>query len=425
MTLVSKTYWAGMPFWFRHAPEHAAVESLVLRAHDLRQLRALCWTSTRHPPAKLGVVIMHPRVDFTHHYAIPRLVDAGMIVVAANTRHAGNDVFAEHEEMVLDVGACVRYLRERRAVDKVVLLGNCGGGSLMAFYQAQARLPAAERLQVTPAGNPTHFAGAPLVPADGVVYIAAHRGQGKVLEAAIDPSVVDEHDALATDPELDLYDPRNGFREPPAPSHYEPGFLARYRAAQTERVRRLDAIARAHLAQIAGALAATRDPAFAQRPEPERRAVDRRRGHEPIMIVHRTMANPAFVDPGIDPSERDYGSLLSERPDLMNYAALGLARMVTPRAWLSTWSGQSSNADLVANVARITEPSLLVHAARDREVFASDVAAIAGAMASPDKRTVTIPGARHYFEPEPGERTSPHVDALMDVVVPWMQERFA
>ena len=38
MILVSRTYWAGMPFWFRRKPEDAAVESLVLRTDDFRQL---------------------------------------------------------------------------------------------------------------------------------------------------------------------------------------------------------------------------------------------------------------------------------------------------------------------------------------------------------------------------------------------------
>jgi pimeloyl-ACP methyl ester carboxylesterase len=143
------------------------------------------------------------------------------------------------------------------------------------------------------------------------------------------------------------------------------------------------------------------------------------------MVVYRTMANPAWVDRTIDPSERDYGSLLSERPDLMNYAALGLARTCTPRAWLSAWSGLSSNADLVANVARITAPTLVVHAGRDREIFPADLTAIAGALAATDRRVDTIAGARHYFEPEFGQREAPHVEAAMDLVVPWIQERFA
>jgi hypothetical protein len=249
-----------------------------------------------------------------------------------------------------------------------------------------------------------------MIPADGVIYVAAHRGQGKVLLDCIDPSVTDEADPLSADPALDMYDPKNGFREPPESASYEDTFLARYRAAQVERVTRIDQRARAIVHERAEAVAANDL---------------RRQACEPVMVVYRTMANPAFVDPAIDPSPRDYGSLLSERPDLMNYAALGLARTVTARAWLSTWSGLSSNASLVDNAAHIHEPTLMVHAARDREVFPSDAAAIGEAIAAKDKTVVTIDGARHYFEPEPGERESPHVDHLMDVVVPWITERFS
>lgn len=425
MILVSRTYWAGMPFWFRKKPDDAAVESLVLRTDDFRQIRGLYWTHAKTPAAKVGVVVMHPRVDFTHHYAIPRLVAAGIPVLAANTRHVGNDTLAEHEEMVLDLAACVRHLRERRGLSRVVVLGNCGGASLAAYHQAQAALPPGDRIAEGPGASPTRFSIATMTPADGVIYVAAHRGQGKVLLDAIDPSVTDEADPLSVDPALDMYAPDNGFREPPEWSAFDRRFLERYRAAQVERVKRIDEAARAILERHREARDASEAEGFAERPEPERREVLRRRASEPVMVVYRTMANPAFVDRAIDPSERDYGSLLSERPDLMNYAALGLARTVTARAWLSTWSGLSSNASLVDNAARIHEPTLVVHAGRDREVLPSDLATIAEAVVAKDKTVVTIDGARHYFEPEPGERESPHVDRLMDVVVPWIQERFA
>nr|HEX4316419.1 hypothetical protein [Kofleriaceae bacterium] len=406
--LVSKTYWLGMPFWYRRAPEAAHVDALLLRAHDMRQLRALWWTPAGTPKPRVGVVAMHPRVDFAHHYAIPRLLAAGFGVMAATARHAGNDTLSEYEELVLDVGACVRWLLERGGCERVVLLGNCGGASLMAYYQAQARLPVAQRTTRTPSGAPTFFDGAALHPAHAMVYVAPHRGLGKVTMDAMDASVVDERDPLSCDAALDIYDARNGFRPAPAWSEYGADFLARYRDAQRARVARLDAHARERIA--------ARDAAAA-------RGDDRARVAEEIMVVYRTMANPACVDRAIDPSGRDYGALLSERPDLMNYAALGMARTCTPRAWLSTWSGLSSKADVVANVAGIAEPTLLVAAGRDREIFPADIAAIAGALTAADRRVDTIADARHYFEPEPGAKDGGHVDALMDVVVPWLQER--
>jgi hypothetical protein len=430
MTLVASTYWAGMPFWFRRPPDDARVRSLALRTADSRQIKALYWTPGSGPAPRVGVVVMHPRVDFTHHYTVPRLVAAGFGVLAANSRHVNNDTSCEHEELVLDLAACARWAREKGGAERIVLLGNCGGGSLAAYYQAQAKLAPAARLERSPGGTPTRFASAEMTPAAGLVLVAAHRGQGHVLERSIDAAVVDEADPFASDPALDVYDPRNGFREPPAPSSFSPELVARVRAAQLERVRRIDATARRLLDEHARAAREAEEAGFGERPLEARLAVLRRKAYEPVMTVHRTMANPAFVDPGVDAdprgATREYGSLLSDRPDLMNMTATGFARACTPRAWLSTWSALSSHADLVANAAHVDEPTLVVHAARDREVyFDRDVAPVLEASAARDKQLVRIEGARHYFEPSFGETAAPDVERLMDVVVPWIRERFA
>jgi pimeloyl-ACP methyl ester carboxylesterase len=430
MILVARTYWGGFPFWFRRPPDDARVTSLALRTDDRRQIRALHWTPAANAAPRVGVVVIHPRVDFTHHYTVPRLVAAGFGVLAANSRYVNNDTSCEHEELVLDVAACVKWLRKKAGAERVVLLGNSGGGSLAGFYQAQAKLPAGERLERSPGGTPTRFATAEMTPADGIALVAAHRGQGHVLLRSIDAAVVDEADPFTGDPTLDIYDPRNGFREPPASSSYAPDFVDRVRTAQRERVRRIDETARALLSAHSRAVDETESPAFAQRPFEERQAALKRRAYEPILLVQRTMANPAYTDPTLDAdpegATRDYGSLLSDRPDLMNMTAMGFARTCTPRAWLSTWSGLSSNADLVANAARFDEPTLVVHAARDRELyFDRDARPVFEACAASDKRLVRIEGARHYFEPDFGETAAPDVERLMDVVVPWIEERFA
>jgi hypothetical protein len=428
--LVAKTYWGVMPFWFRKPPEAAQPTSLALRTDDFRVIRALWWTRIGAEAPRVGVVLMHPRVDFTHHYAVPRLVEAGFGVLAANSRHVGNDTMCEHEELVLDLAACVNWLRRKAGVQHVVLLGNSGGGSLAGYYQAQASRAPRDRLSRSPGGAPTRFDVAEMTPADAVVLVAAHRGQGHVLLRSIDAAVVDEGDPFGSDPSLDLYDERNGFREPPSPSTFDPAFVARVRAAQNDRVRRIDERARAMLADHRLAVEESERSTFSQRPFAERQETLRRRAYEPVMVVDRTMANPAYVDPSVDAdpqgATREYGSLLSDRPDLMNMSAVGFARTCTPRAWLSTWSGLSSHADLVANAARIDVPTLAVYAARDREVhFVRDVGPVFDACAASDKTLVRIEGARHYFEPEPGEKDAPDVERLMDVVVPWMKERCA
>jgi hypothetical protein len=307
-----------------------------------------------------------------------------------------------------------------------VLIGNSGGGSLNALFQQQATRPKGERIAVAPGGLPTRLPKTDLVPADGLVYLSAHRGEGHVLMQCIDPSVVDELDPRKTDDALDMYAPENGFREPPAWSRYSPEFLARYRAAQQARVERLDAIAEAKMETVLDAIGATEAADFAERPEPERRALLRARHLEEVMVVYRTMANPNYVDSSLDPSGREYGSLLSHRPDLMNHKLLGFGRLCTPRAWLSTWSGKRSNADLVKTLPAIQEPTLVVHAGRDKEIYReADALPIFAAVGAADKTFVEIEHARHYFEPDFGQKESPAVEELMDHVVPWIEERFS
>jgi hypothetical protein len=425
LTLVAKTYWLGPPFDFRRPPEPAQVEPVDLRAADFRRLRALWWTPAGPQRPAVAAVIMHPRVDFTRHYTVPRLVAAGIGCLAACSRNPNNDIDTVHEDLLLDVAAAVDFCRERGA-RRVVLLGNSGGGSLFGYYQAQAELPPEQRVARTPAGRPTRLPQTTLGRADGLILVAAHRGQGKVLLDCIDPAVIDEADPLASDPAFDMYDPDNGFLPPPQWSHYDPEFVHRYRAAQRARVDRLDQRARELIAGQRAAAAARAAADFAGRPAAERLAVHRREAFQPVMVIYRTMANLHYVDDHLDPSPREYGSLLSDRPDLMNWQVYGFARVVTPEAWLSTWSGLSSNADLIANLTRVTVPTLLVHAGRDREVYRrTDVEPMVAASSAADRTAHQLASARHYFEPDFGAAEAPEVERLMDLVVPWIQERFA
>ena len=337
-----------------------------------------------------AVMVMHPRADFSHHYVVPGLVEAGYAVLGVNSRWLNNDATLVHEVVLLDVAAAVAALRER--YDRVVLLGNSGGGGLLTFYLEQAFAADGERLTDTAAGDPFDLNRFDLPAADAIAYLAAHPGEGHYLLHAIDASVTDERDPLSCDPKLDLFNPANGFVEPPGETCYDTAFLDRYRAAQRARVERVDATARARVA--------ARQDARRRWAAGEGDVGDRRRSiATEFLTVYRTDADPRFVDLSLDPSPRSYGSLWGVRPDWINYGAVGFGRVVSPEAWLSTWSGLSSRASVERAGPAVTLPSLVVSYTGDHGIFPSDADLIAGSLGSPGGAARLEFDADHYGFP--------------------------
>jgi len=396
-----------------------------LYAADGGKARAILYRPPRDNPRTV-ILMAHPRADFAHHYTIPYWVAAGFGTCALNTRYLNNDTMMLHENLMLDLAAAIRFLREEEGFERIVMLGNSGGGSLFAYYDAQARAPKGARVVAPPGGGPPDLNRFELPAADGLILLAAHPGQGMVLMGSIDAAVADEHDPFASDPELDMYDERNGYRTPPEPSRYAPQWLERYRAAQRARVARLDAIARGHLAVAEQARAASKTPDFAALPAADRALMQRRAMRPQIMVIYRTQANPNYLDLRLEPSERTVGSIFSPRPDLFNYHAFGLAHVATPEAWLSTWSGLSSRANLIRNLPAVTVPTLVVGAMADQDIFVADARAEFAASGAADKQLEFIEGADHFMR-SGGSRADlgdPR-PRLMKLLSGWVRERFA
>ena len=135
------------------------------------------------------------------------------------------------------------------------------------------------------------------------------------------------------------------------------------------------------------------------------------------MTIYRTLADPAYLDLSIDPDERAMGSLFAfPDPFDANYARMGLARTMTARGWLSTWSGLSSGAKLADTMPEVKVPTLLVHPTADTEIRVWQAEEIAAAAGADDVTYVEMKGALHYLE---GDRPQ-----AMATVADWLATRF-
>ena len=217
-------------------------------------------------------------------------------------------------------------------------------------------------------------------------------------------------------PDLDMYNPDNGWRPWPEPCSYDREWLKVYRQAQKDRVARIDAIAKSVLetqqkaAEQAKAIDAPSDPAGW-------RYWRQRAAQGTYLTIYRTLADPAYLDLSIDPDDREMGSIFAA-PDPLdaNYSLGGLSRVMTARGWLSTWSALSSKARIAETIKNVTVPTLVIHATADQETRMRQAAEIRDAAGSSDVSYHELKGADHYVQAHRKEAT--------ELMIDWIRARF-
>jgi len=332
---------------------------------------------------KVAMIAAHYQIDFSEHYLAEYMATRGIGFLGWNTRFRGFESSFLLDHALVDIGVGVQWLREVQGVETVVLLGNSGGGSLMAAYQSQANEP-----NVVPLAGMRPTAGLnDLLPADGYVASAAHPGRPDVLTAWMDGAVVDENDPVATDPELDIFDERNG---PP----FSARFVQRYRSAQVARNHAITDWAETELKRVQAA-------GFSDRP----------------FTVMRTWADPRMVDPTLEPTKRQPNMCYAGIPVKANRSTRGIAAACTLRNWLGMWSLRHAQTRAEPHLARVNCPALVINAEADTGVFPSDARRIYDALASDDKAQVLI-DTDHYFT------TSGARSEQADTIAKWIAKRW-
>jgi pimeloyl-ACP methyl ester carboxylesterase len=335
-------------------------------------------------PSKTLAVFMHPSSTLQLLPMPQALARAGVHVLCAGSRFARNDTPLIMEKVLLDLGAYIRRAKEEWGYDKIVLCGWSGGGSLALFYQSQAEQPT---LKATPSGEEINLET--LIPADAMIFQAAHLSRARMLSEWIDPSVTDEANPDKRDLELDIYHPKCP-NQPP----YSKAFIETFRKAQLSRVRRRTAWVMETLKKLKG-------------DEIERG-----------FVTYRTMCDLRFMDPAVDPNDRKPRWCYLGKPETANTGPVGIGRFSTLRAWLSQWSVDDSNADGPRCARSISVPLLAIENSADDAVPQPHVRIIHDAAASRDKAFHVIKGATHYCQGQPEL-----LQQAVDLCVGWMAKR--
>jgi hypothetical protein len=294
------------------------------------------------------------------------------------------------------------------------------------MYLQQSSLDPAKRLQAAPSGDKVPLGEFDMPKADGFIVIAAHPGEGQFLLARLDPSVVDESNPTAVNPRLDMYNPKNGYRPiKDGPSRYSKDFLAEFRAAQKARCERIDRQCLEWSEEAFYFRSKMKDPKL---DESEKIRASRHGLQRRYIVIYRTLSDPRYLDPTLDPSRRPLGSIFAyggRDPIAANYGE-GLARTMSARGWLSTWSGLQSNAALDRTASGVPVPVLHIYADADTEIYESENRHVFSLFLSKDKTFVTLDWADHYLFPvgDGLKMAHPRNRLLDEFILPWLRKRW-
>lgn len=392
----------------------------------------------RFPQAHVGVLVMHRNSNFLSHISTLELQKRGIAVLAMNPRCDNNEALcAPWENNALDVKQGVEFLRRQPGITRVVLLGHSGGGPTMSFYQAVAEKGAAFCRDPQKLSRCEGDGFDKLPPADGMILMDAHPGNGVNALRSLDGAVTNDREMLERnappqrDVRLDPFAAANGFN-PEGASTYSDGFKASYFKAQSARMNGLIEAAAARLA--AAEKNGEKDAPFVVPLADNARLMDGDLGIHPGSLRPRKLLR----NDGTIRDDRPVTSVRTPGLDAEKAKSFDSTMFLTTRSFLSVRAIRStdamdgidwcsSNNSTPCNLRQVGIPLLVTtmgghYFIRDGEQY-FDVAK------SADKDFVVIEGATHGGTPceacakTPGEYANATKN-LFDLMQHWIEARF-
>lgn len=396
------------------------------------KVKGALYLPDQQPAPRVGILLMHEDANFLIHLACTEFAKRGYAVMCVAGRSDNNEALDTWNELPLDAALGMKYLRERVKVEKVVLFAHSGGAPLMAYYQAVAE----QGPQFCQDGRrllpcPDELKGIPK--ADGMVFFDAHAGTAVNLLRSLDPSIVSEDQPGSVKPELDAFNPANGYN-PEGPSRYPEEFKSRYFKAQAERMNRLVDASMEKLKLIkAGKYHYPDDDALVI-PRTNARLMDL------DVTIGQTTVSPRRL-------LRNDGSITTEvitsvKPPSLELGkrnrTFGESKLLTVLSFLGTrairathamddYDTHSNNNSTEESVKHIRVPILI--AAAGGYIFLRDDEKIFETAVSPDKEFIVVAGANHGITPcvpcekTPGEYSNT-VKNTFDYYKSWIDKRF-
>ena len=389
----------------------------------------------------VAVLVMHSDEDYLTWPTGPEMAVRGYTALCANVMNKEGIIFSQIEKMKC-VKAAVSYLRSLPQIEKIVLMGHSGGGTLMSAYQAVAE------------NGPEIFRGPEIIypypdnealpKADGIMLLDSNFGNAAMQLFSLDPAVEDENSGKMINESLDLFSPENGFD--PEGSSYSKEFIERFQSAQSVRNNGILDFALHRLLMLEQGTGRYDDDEPLVIPGSAQGFFNNKLYAQDVRLMAHTRNPHTLLHPDGSRTEEIVRSIRGpENPESFTPSFWEGARFLSVRTYLSSYAVRtakefgfdenhvwgiewdSTYSCPVGNMQYVRVPTLVMGMTAGWEFLASEE--IFEHAAAEDKTIAFVEGATHKFTPakhmekQPGE-FGDTMKTLHDYLDEWLSGRF-